>query len=141
MAPRGTTFSVHLNIFQIIVPKNQSPNSRARARARGGLFTVSTPASGSRTQGPLRFPGWTHPPTSDIICTKDPKGTSQPRRANLYSTAHPFFFYHLLTLGLEMAADLCFSCHNLKTTYCRGSLTCKLANLQKNIKLHKMCYF
>ena len=45
-----------------------APTPRARpspSPSRGALFSLQTPASGSRTQEPLTFPGRTHHPTSD----------------------------------------------------------------------------
>ena len=52
-------------LFKSFRQHSFAPTPRARGGARGGLFSLQTPASGSRTQEPLRFPGRTHPPTSD----------------------------------------------------------------------------
>ena len=52
-------------LFKSFRQHSFAPTPRARARARGPLFSLQTPASGSRAQEPLRFPGRTHPPTSD----------------------------------------------------------------------------
>ena len=55
-------------LFKSFRQHSLAPTPRARrARARGALFSLQTPASGSRTQEPLRFPGRTHPPTSDPL--------------------------------------------------------------------------
>ena len=45
--------------------KHQPQGHGARGTA-GALIEVQSPATGSRTQDPLRFPGRTHPPTSDV---------------------------------------------------------------------------
>ena len=44
--------------------KHQAQRARAGQRP-GGLMTIKSPATGSRTQEPLRFPGLSKPPTSD----------------------------------------------------------------------------
>ena len=54
---RRTTF------YLISQNKVEHQTQRARARQRtGGLMTIKSPATGSRTQEPLRFPGLSKPP-------------------------------------------------------------------------------
>ena len=43
-----------------------SPKGTDPTRRTGALMTIKSPATGSRTQEPLRFPGLSKPPTSDL---------------------------------------------------------------------------
>ena len=62
---RRTTF------YLISQNKVEHKIQRARAGQRpGGLMTIKIPATGSRTQEPLRFPGLSKPPTSDFKCSE-----------------------------------------------------------------------
>ena len=61
--------SSHRTTFHLISQNKVKHQLAQRARARhrpGPLMTIKSPATGSRTQEPLRFPGLSKPPTSDI---------------------------------------------------------------------------
>ena len=54
--------------------QHKTQRARARTHRSGGLMTIKSPATGSRTQEPLRLPGLSKPPTSDPCISMDING-------------------------------------------------------------------
>ena len=68
LGPLGTTFSTHLNIFQIIVPEKQPTNPRARpSPRRGPLSSLRIPSLRITHAGAVEISRSDSPPTSDHI--------------------------------------------------------------------------